>query len=201
MCIVKMELRLQRVGLLGEATLDSQLEARLRDLIDRQDIWAVIMRYARGIDRLDREMVRSCYWDDAIDDHHAYLGTPDQFIDITFAGCRATSTVEHHGLSNHTCEIAGDDAYCETYYTYIGDRLEPPHLLSMGRYIDHLQRRDGMWKYANRVTVIEKNFALTDYPGDAEIRAGTTAPGPLLPATRDLTDLSYLRPVVPRRPV
>jgi hypothetical protein len=181
--------------------MDSQLEARLRDLIDRQDIWAVILRYGRGIDRLDRDMVRSCYWDDAVDDHHAYLGTPDQFVDITFAGCLATCTIEHHGLSNHSCEIDGDDAHCETYYTYIGARIELPHLLSMGRYIDHLQRRDGIWKYANRVTVIEKNFALTEFPGDAEICAGTTEPGPLLPATRDRNDLSYHRPVVPRQPM
>ncbi len=57
--------------------MDSQLEAKLQDLIDRQEIWAVIMRYARGIDRLDRGMVRSCYWDDAIDDHHGYVGGPD----------------------------------------------------------------------------------------------------------------------------
>jgi hypothetical protein len=72
-------------------------------------------------------------------------------------------------------------------------------LLSMGRYIDHLQRRDGVWKYANRVTVIEKNFALTEYPDDAEIRAGDTSVGPLLHAARDRSDLSYHRPVMPRR--
>ena len=83
----------------------------------------------------------------------------------------------------------------------IGANIGQPHLLSMGRYIDHIQRRNGEWKYANRVTVIEKNFSLTEFPGDAEIRAGTTAPGPLLPATRDRDDLSYCRPVVPRRPV
>lgn len=181
--------------------MDTQLEARLRELLDRQDIWAVILKYARGIDRLDRDMVRSCYWDDAIDDHHGYVGSPDYFIDVTFAGARATSIVQHHGLSNHVCEIDGDDAHCETYYTFIGNNIEPPHLLSMGRYIDHLQRRDGVWKYANRVTVIEKNFALTEYPGDTGICAGDTSMGPLLHASRDRKDLSYQRPVVPRRPV
>ncbi len=181
--------------------MDATLEARLRELLDRQDIWSVVLRYARGIDRMDRELVRSCYWDDAIDDHYAYLGTPDHFIDVTFEGCRRTSIVQHHGVSNHTCEIDGDDAHCETYYTFIGANIEPPHLLSMGRYIDHLQRREGVWKYANRVTVIEKNFALTEFPDDALILAGDTTPGALLPATRDRTDLSYLRPVVPRRPV
>ena len=181
--------------------MDVQLKARLCELLDRQDIWAGILKYARGIDRLDRDMVRSCYWDDAIDDHHSYVGSPDYFIDVTFAGARQTSIVQHHGLSNHVCEIDGDDAYCETYYTFIGNNIEPPHLLSMGRYIDHLQRRDGVWKYANRVTVIEKNFMLTEYPGDAQICAGDTSMGPLLPASRDRNDLSYQRPVVPRYPV
>ena len=180
--------------------MDSQFESKLHDLIARQEIWAVILNYARGIDRMDREMVRSCYWDDAIDDHHGYIGSPDYFIDVTFAGARVMSHVQHHGLSNHVCEIDGDDAHCETYYTFIGNNIEPPHLLSMGRYIDHLQRRDGVWKYANRVTVIEKNFALIEYPGDAEICAGDTSSGPLLPASRDRNDLSYHRPVVPRSP-
>lgn len=181
--------------------MDSQLETKLRALVDRQDIWQVILKYARGIDRLDREMVRSCYWDDAIDDHHAYVGNPDYFIDVTFAEARSTSTVQHHGLSNFTCEIDGDDAYCETYYTFIGANIEPPHMLSMGRYVDHLQRRGGLWKYANRVTVIEKNFSLTEHPGDAHIRAGDISTGPLMLASRDRNDLSYLRPVVPRIPV
>ena len=97
-------------------------------------------------------------------------------------------------------EIDGDDAHCETYYTFIGANIATPHLLSMGRYIDHLQRRDGIWKYANRVTVIEKNFELTEYPDDEKICAGDTATGPLLHAARDASDLSYDRPVVPRRP-
>ena len=59
--------------------MDEKLEARLRELIDRHDIWTVVLKYARGIDRLDRDLVRSCYWDDAIDDHHAYVGGPDYF--------------------------------------------------------------------------------------------------------------------------
>jgi hypothetical protein len=181
--------------------MDEYLKSKLRELVDRQEIWAVVLRYARGIDRLDRELVRSCYWDDAIDDHYAYIGGPDYFIDTTFAGCRATSVVQHHGVSNHFCEIDGDNAYAETYYTFIGANIDPPHLLSMGRYIDHFQRRDGVWKFANRATIIEKNFSLTEHPSDAIILAGDTGAGPLLTATRDRSDLSYLRPVVPRRPI
>jgi SnoaL-like domain len=181
--------------------MDKILEAKMQELVDRHDIWSVVLRYARGIDRMDREMLRSCYWDDAIDDHYAYIGGPDYFIDTTFAAAKAMSHVQHHGLSNHNCEMASANAYAETYYTFIGANIEPPHLLSMGRYIDHFQRRDGVWKFANRATVIEKNFALSEYPDDAQILLGDTSAGPLLPNTRDRNDLSYLRPVVPRRPV
>jgi SnoaL-like domain len=173
--------------------MNELLDAKLRELVDRHEIWTVILKYARGIDRLDREMVRSCYWDDAIDDHYSYVGSPDFFIDTTFAAAKTMSVVQHHGLSNHSCEIDGDNAYCETYYTFIGANVEPPHLLSMGRYIDHFQRRDGIWKFANRATVIERNFSLAEYPDDAIIRAGDTSTGPLLPASRDRNDLSYQR--------
>ena len=174
------------------------LERKLRELIDRQEIWDVLLRYGRGIDRLDRELVRSCYHDDAIDDHHVFVGTPDGFIDWAFADARATTTVYHHGVNNHSCELAGDDAHAETYYTYVGVNKRPPHLFSIGRYIDHFQRRAGLWKIANRVCVIEKTFDLTETIFRPE--AGDLRYGLPLPAARDRTDLSYHRPVVPRRP-
>ena len=180
--------------------MDGALEAKLHELVARQEIWSLLLRYARGLDRVDRELIRSCYWDDAIDDHHGFVGTPDQFIDWSFA-FGETTIVQHHGLGNHSCEIDGDAAHAETYYTYVGENPEPPHLFSIGRYIDHFQRRGGVWKMANRVTVIEKNFALSDFPGDAIIRLGDTSSGPLLPATRNRSDLSYQRPVKPRRPL
>lgn len=180
--------------------MDANLEAKLRELIDRQEIWSLLLRYARGLDRMDFEMIRACYWDDAIDDHHSFVGTPDAFIDWAFAYNRDVSAVQHHGLNNHYCEIDGDNAYSETYYTFLGANLTPPHLLSMGRYIDHFQRRDGVWKMANRVTVIEKNWNLNESALDALMTAGDTSHGPLRPATRDRNDLSYQRPVVPRQP-
>lgn len=183
-----------------ERDVDEALERKMRELVDRQEIWSLLLRYARGLDRMDYDLIRDCYWDDAIDDHHGFVGNPDDFIAWAFRYNIEVSSVQHHGLNNHYCEIEGDDASSETYYTFIGANLQPPHLLSMGRYIDHFQRRDGVWKIANRVTVIEKLFALEDHPQDALSCAGDTSYGPLLPATRDRTDLSYMRPVVPRRP-
>lgn len=180
--------------------MDAELEAKLREIVDRHEIWTLLLRFARGLDRLDRDMVRSIYWDDAIEDHHSYIGTPDGFIDWAMGYTRESNSVQHHGLSNHFCEIDGDDAHSETYFTFISENLTPPHQLSIGRYADHFQRRGGVWKIANRVTMIEKNFTLETLPGDELRMREEWTCGPLLPNTRARDDFSYQRPVMPRRP-
>ncbi len=174
------------------------MEKKLQDLIDRHEIWQVLQRYGRGLDRFDRELVRSCYFDDAIEDHGAFVGKPDDFIDWANRSTQ-NFVVQHHGLMNHSCELDGNDAYAETYYLFTGVAAKPPHLLSMGRYIDHFQRRSGEWRIANRVTVIEKNFDLADsslWP----VTAGPDDPRGAQPATRDRNDVSYQRPLRPRQP-
>ncbi len=53
--------------------IDADLEKKLRELLDRDEIRQVMMRYARGLDRLDFELTRSCYWDDATEDHGSFV--------------------------------------------------------------------------------------------------------------------------------
>jgi hypothetical protein len=178
--------------------MDAALEKKLQELIDRNDIWTVLLKYSRGLDRLDHDLIRSCYHDDAIDDHHVFVGAPDAFISWAFDYSVTCNTVHHHGLGNHYCVLDGDNAHSETYYTFIGGNLKPPHLLSIGRYIDHFQRRDGVWRIANRVCVIEKLFELSEQVG---ANYAGSHDDPLRTASRDRNDLSYQRPVVPRRPL
>jgi hypothetical protein len=178
--------------------MDATMEKKLREIIDRSEIWQVLQRYGRGLDRFDRELVRSCYFDDAIDDHDNFVGKVDDFIEWA----NETSgyfVSHHHGVMNHSCELDGDNAYCETYYLFTGVAAKPPHALSIGRYIDHFQRRNGEWRIANRVTIIEGNFELTDSRIAAEYPSAY-GPGERQPATRDRNDVSYHRPPRPRRP-
>jgi len=180
--------------------VDRDLEHKLRGLVDRDEIWSLLLRFARGLDRMDRELVRSCYWDDAIEDHYSFIGGPDAFLDWVFRYTVSTNTVQHHLLSNHLCELDGDNAHAETYFTFVASNIQPPHVLSMGRYVDHFHRRGGIWKIANRVTMVEKNFDLHQSVDDAVLRDERNTCGPLLPARRDRNDFSYQRPIVPRRP-
>ena len=174
------------------------MEAKLRELVARSEIWQVLQRYARGLDRLDNTLARSCYWDDAIEDHNHFVGSPDGFIAFADQATLGFVTCQH-GLLNHSCELVGDDAYCETYYIFTGEMATAPHFMSTGRYIDHFQRRGGEWRIANRVTIVEGHYAL----GESELGKGgppAYGPGETRPDTRDRNDISYHRPPVPRRP-
>lgn len=62
---------------------DTQAKSQL--LVDRSEILECLHRYARGIDRHDREMVRSAYHDNAIDVHGSQAFTVENFIDWAFA--------------------------------------------------------------------------------------------------------------------
>jgi hypothetical protein len=62
-----------------------QMPKEVQQLIDRQHIYDCIVRYCSGVDRFDREMVKSVYHADALDDHGAFVGTVDEFVTWAFA--------------------------------------------------------------------------------------------------------------------
>jgi hypothetical protein len=178
--------------------MDAVMEKKLREMIDRHEIWQVLLRYGRGLDRVDRPLVRSCYFDDAIEDHDSFVGKVDDFIDWADMTTLAYLTT-HHGLMNHFCELDGDDAYCETHFLFTAVAAKPPHFMSIGRYIDHFQRRGGEWRIANRVCVVEGKFDIADSAIGAHMQ--TSYPkSEAQSATRDRKDVSYHRPPRPRQP-
>ena len=128
------------------------------DLVDRQAIADVVLRYCRGIDRLDLDLVRSCYHADATDEHGTFLGTRDEYVDWV-AGVLTRFTGTMHVVANQLIEVHGDDAHSETYGVayHWGD---PPddhrrNFTTGFRYVDRFARRDGEWRIARRVAVRE----------------------------------------------
>ena len=49
------------------------------DLLAREEITDVVKALARGTDRLDRELMASCYHPDGTDDHNVFRGTGTEF--------------------------------------------------------------------------------------------------------------------------
>ncbi len=179
--------------------MDAEVMRRLSEIADRHEIWQVLQRYGRAMDRMDRELARSCYFDDAIDDHGRFVGAVEDFFDWAEEATKRAN-VTHHGLMNHHCELKGDDAYAETYFLSIRVLPQAPHMMSMGRYIDHFQRRGGEWRIANRVVIVEKSFSLQAAEAPASIPSSNSIPGDAPISARNHTDVSYDRPPRPRRP-
>jgi len=178
--------------------MDEATAERVRNLLDRDAILQVLLRNARGLDRMDDDLLRACYFDDAIDDHGHYVGPPDGFIRygrLVSEQYRSTQ----HTIGNHVCEVEGDDAWSETCFQFIGVAERPPHLFACGRYVDHFQRRNGEWRIANRITLIEGRFDLLDSTSPGS-RIPAYGPDESDPARRDRNDISYHRPPRPRQP-
>ena len=130
---------------------------RLHELLDRRDIEDVVLRYCRGIDRIDRELVRSCYHPDAYDDHGSFRGSVDEFLDWVFRLLARYSQTMHF-VGNVLVELEGDVAAAETYGIafHRSERNEPQLNLMTGfRYLDRFERRDAVWRIATRTAVTE----------------------------------------------
>jgi hypothetical protein len=99
----------------------------------------------------------------------------------------------NHYITNHTCELDGDTAHTETYVIMVGQNVEgTPVTLHGARYIDRLERRDGRWAIAHRVSMLEWVGGLTC----PDLPTVTREPNGVI--SRGRTDTSYERPLRPR---
>jgi hypothetical protein len=173
---------------------DTELTRKLQELVDRNEIVDCLTRYTRGMDRQDRELVRSAYHDDATDLHRSLVSDVDEFLEWTFA-YHAKQSLHQHYIMNHTIEIDGDTAHAETYYLFVGsypDR-EAPFDVAGGRYIDRFERRNGRWAIAARVCTAEWETSF-----ESKQRGRPLNPKAIfesLTVTRDPGDVSYQRPL------
>jgi SnoaL-like domain len=116
-----------------------EIRAALQFLRDRQAILDCLVREARGRDRHDAEMTASCYWEDGSDEHGYSITPGPEYGEKANAGHRFAFSANSHNLTNHTCDIDGEVAYCETYV--MGGLLsldQKTCKIALGRYIDQL---------------------------------------------------------------
>ncbi|HET6812284.1 MAG TPA: nuclear transport factor 2 family protein [Acidimicrobiales bacterium] len=163
-------------------------EERLDELLDKQAVYEVVMRYCRGIDRLDLDAVRDCYHPDGVDHHTGFTGNRDDYVRWVGEGLRRFDGTMHL-VGNHLVEVEGDVAWSETYGNahHWGTPPEDPALnfVSGFRYVDRLERRDGGWRIAERHAVREWTRAIP--PGVVRPKEGA-GPAP----RRDPSDPVYL---------
>ncbi len=169
-----------------------QLMADVRAIKDRQDIEDCLRRYSRGMDRSDRELARSAYHPDALDDHGGvYIGSGYGLVDWATDGAERSYERSYHYVTNVSIAFDGDTAHVESYFLFYAQAKGTFRVDQVGgRYIDRFERRDGVWAIAARICTTEWTIP----PELAEQIA------PLgLPTPRDSTDPSYRRPLTVER--
>lgn len=175
---------------MNDLTELDELRATVGHLKDRQDILDCIMREARGRDRQDEALTASCYWPEGFDEHGPMITSALDYPARANAGHGAFFSMTSHSITNHSCDIAGDTATCESYV--VGGLLSKDGLtckISPGRYIDQMERRNGEWRILYRRTIVDMVVE-----GDAGWLASPAIKG-FLKGTWDRDDVSYVRPV------
>lgn len=127
------------------------------DVVAREQIRDVIHRYARGVDRRDYDLVRSCYHLGATDDHGPYKGGVDGFV-AWLTEQLAHWSVTSHTMTNILIELHDDRARVETYAvayhrTIVRDDKPLRDVTAGVRYVDDMTRVDGVWAISRRVVV------------------------------------------------
>ena len=156
--------------------------------------------------RFDRELVLSAFHPDCLDERGKFVGFPEEFVEWAFNQHSEAHLSHPHCLLNHSCEIDGASAHAETYFLFVSmNRTGKPVTIGGGRYVDRLEKRNGEWRIAARVTL--RDWSLLDEIPDLSDLTSFTSTRALLSeaernfmnrgraAARDRTDASYDRPL------
>jgi len=165
----------------------------LQTLLDKQAIYDAMMKYCRGVDRCDEELMRSVYHEDAQDHHGPFTGPAWEFVEVFVPQSRSESSFTMHFIGNMTIEVDGDRASSEAYFVaYVGRREDGNEFVDAfgGRYVDDWERRDTGWGVVTREVVHEwsraDGFGLQPFPMPTETFAQ--------PKRDDREDLSFRPP-------
>jgi hypothetical protein len=151
------------------------------------EIRRCLLRYARGVDRLDLALVRSCYHPDATDSHGSFTGTVDEFL-VWVERILRRYDLTMHFLGSPLVEF--DDATharVETYgMAFHRSATGPPerNLVTGFRFVDRFEQRDGEWRIAQRI-------AVTEWSRVDQEDAWWPIPDGMLQGRRDRTDPVY----------
>jgi ketosteroid isomerase-like protein len=128
------------------------------EIADREAIRDCMYRYARGMDRCDVEMLRSAYWEDAIDDHLAFRGTREELIAWAVPIVRMMDQGQHI-IGNMLIRIDGNFADVESYFYGFhrirGEDKVPRDAVGAGRYLDRFEKRNDEWRIVKRIVMTD----------------------------------------------
>lgn len=147
----------------------------------------MVLRYCRAVDRMDEELLRSCYHADAHDEHGSFSGGIDEYVAWLWPLLARYRTTMHL-VGNLVVEPDGpDQARAETYGVAVhrGGSDDPKLNLVTGfRFVDRFTCPAREWRIARRV-------AVTEWSLEVPAQRWWPLPDHLRQGTRDRSDPTY----------
>jgi len=136
-------------------------EDALSLLLAKDQITNALLRYTRGIDRLDGELVASAFHPGAqCIDYGADPMSIEDFVTYAIPRLETAYSATQHRVSNVAIDVAADgmSAICEAYvlaFHVLATGSESQLHTFNGRYIDQFHKREGEWKIATRTLRVD----------------------------------------------
>jgi hypothetical protein len=170
--------------------MSTETAAAIETLLVKERLHELEMAYCRGVDRRDPELLRSIFFEDAVEEHgEMYRGSAYAFVDWLFRDFIGKYEITAHYVLNEWYRVDGDRAEGETHRISY-HRLPPPNpteVIAACRTFNRYERRAGEWKIAYRGIVRDW---ITERPVAEHLYRGAYA---LAPSRPDASDLSYDR--------
>jgi len=141
-------------------------------VLDKNAIEMRLYQYCQAVDICNYDLLCDVYWPDAVDDHGFYVGNAYEFAAYNTSNTPLAFESTWHSVTNIVIKIDGDVADVESrliaYHRLRADSewLEPilgsdyanrhaglqtsHDYLVGGGYTDRFERRQGVWRIANR---------------------------------------------------
>jgi SnoaL-like domain len=171
-------------------------------MLARQNIEEVLARYARAIDRLDLDLLKTVFHEDGV--NHEYGGGQvnlHRWAEHIIPQLKALFGGTMHHITHKSIVVSGDraasEAYFISYHLIVGGRaevtrffgaqyaqrsesvgcLESGHeYIGGGRYLHRWEQRNGQWKIAERTATLEWNHYRPATPAEPGCMLATIVP-------------------------
>lgn len=160
----------------------------------REALRHLVAAYGHGIDRREWALLRELYHPDAMDDHTPYYcGSAAGYIDLLPTIMAPWQATMHTALDClfvvDGSAAQGEIAARAWHLTQDGSR----QFVAWGRYADHYEQRDGVWRFSSRSFILDH---IEDLPVTAGDDFGTNGVAVGRPGSDDpvYARLGWVRP-------
>jgi ketosteroid isomerase-like protein len=131
------------------------VRAAVQELLDKQAIREVVMRYCRGADRCDAALLSSAYFADATEERPGVSYGGENFGENMVNMLRETMRSTSHQIGTQLIEVRGETAFAESYSTGRHVLKDGQRLHTTVRYLDRFEKRGGEWRIAHRKVITD----------------------------------------------